>query len=228
VPKLPRATLIEVRDATLHALPAFVMPFIIVGGIVSGAFTPTEAGAAAVAYGLLFGLVTRRHTGGSLYRNFAAATQTMAAALIALGGAALFAIVLARAGVADVVIRTLLDISQDKQIILLIVIGFLLILGMFLESVPALILTVPVLQPISLKLGYDPVHFGIIVLMTLVVGAVTPPVGIIAMVAAKIGGVSYSSTFSSLFPYVMLWVVVIVFVAFVPATATWLPNLLLK
>jgi len=228
VPRHEKAPKSEIVHAGMRALPAVVMPLIIVGGITSGAFTPTEAGAVAVAYGLIFGFFTRRHSLPSLYRNFAAATQTTASALINIGGAALFAWVLARAGVADHVLAGLLAIATDPQIILAIVIVFLLLMGVFLEPVPALILTVPVLEPIAERMGYDPIHFGIVVLMTLVVGAVTPPVGILGMVAAKIGGVSYASTFGALMPYVAVWSFVIVIVAFVPETVTWLPSAFLK
>jgi C4-dicarboxylate transporter DctM subunit len=228
VPRHEKAPRTEIVRAGVRALPAVVMPLIIVGGITSGAFTPTEAGAVAAGYGLLFGLFTHRHSPASLYRNFAAATQTTASALINLGGAALFAWVLARAGVADHVLAGLLAISTDPQVILIIVIIFLLLMGVFLEPVPALILTVPVLQPIAEKMGYDPVHFGIVVLMTLVVGAVTPPVGILGMVAAKIGGVSYASTFGALMPYIVVWSIVVLIVAFVPETVTWLPSVFLK
>jgi tripartite ATP-independent transporter DctM subunit len=228
VPKREKASMSEIRRAGLGALPAVVMPLIIVGGITSGAFTPTEAGAVAAAYGLAFGIVTRRHSPRSLYRNFAAATQTTASALINLGGAALFAWMLARAGVADHVLTALLSVSTNPNIVLLIVIAFLLLVGTVLEPTPALILTIPVLQPIADKMGYDPIHFGIVTLMTLVVGAVTPPVGILGMVAAKIGGVSYASTFGQLVPFITVWSIVVLFVAFVPQTVTWLPSLFLK
>lgn len=227
VPKHARASGAEVRNSALRSTPAMVMPVIIVGGIISGAFTPTEAGAVAVLYGLLYGIIAGRQSVGLVYRNLASATQTSAAALINLGGAALFAWVLARAGVADTVISALLSISTDPTIVLFIIVGFLLLLGMFLEVVPGLILTIPVLQPITAQMGYDPVHFGIIVLMTLVTGAVTPPVGILGMVAARIGRVSYASTFKYLLPFILLWIAVISLLILIPSLVTWLPNAVL-
>ncbi|WEX12063.1 TRAP transporter large permease [Chelativorans sp. AA-79] len=227
VPRRDRAPVREMASATFLALPAMLMPLIIVGGIIGGIFTPTEAGAVAVFYGLLFGLVLRRHSAASVYRNLSAATQVTAAALINLGGAALFAWVLARAGVAGAVLDGLFSISTDPTAILMILIVFLLLLGIFIEPMPALILSLPVLQPIAVQMGYDPVHFGIVVLMTLIVGAVSPPVGILGMVAAKIGGVTYASTFSSLYPFVALWIAVILLISFVPGLVTFLPNSLL-
>lgn len=227
MPKRPRASMAEVGGTALLAIPALIMPIIIIGGIISGAFTPTEAGAVAVIYGLGYGVLARRHGVRSLYRNLIAATETSAAALINLGGAALFSWVLARAGVADTVLAGLMSVTTDPIAVLFIIIGFLVLLGMFLEVVPALILTVPVLHPIGERMAYDPLHFGIIVLMTLTVGSVTPPVGILGMVAARIGGIAYSSIFRDLMPYVLLWIIVIVLIVFVPELVTWLPSVVL-
>jgi TRAP-type C4-dicarboxylate transport system permease large subunit len=101
----PRATLPDVRRASGQALPALLMPLIIIGGIMSGAFTPTEAGAVAALYAILFGLATRRHTAPSLYANFPSAASVTAGALITLGGAALFSWILSRAGAGAMALR---------------------------------------------------------------------------------------------------------------------------
>ncbi len=223
---IARARLDEVVRSTGRAIPALVMPIIIIGGILGGVFTPTEAGAVAALYALIFGLIGRRHTASSLYHNFANAASTTAAALVTLGGAALFSWILARAGTAQVAMQILVSITDNPQLVLLILIAFFFLLGTFLEPVPALIITVPVMAPIIKHLGYDPVHFGIITIMMLVVGSVTPPVGILAMVASKIAGVEYSKTLGMLMPYTAAWMVVVLFVAFNPWTVTWLPSLM--
>ncbi len=223
---IPRAKMSEVVQSTCLAIPALVMPVIIIGGILGGVFTPTEAGAVAALYALLFGLIGRRHSFASLYHNFANAASTTAAALVTLGGAALFSWILARAGTAQVAMQLLVSITDNPQIVLLILIAFFFLLGTFLEPVPALIITVPVMAPLIKHLGYDPVHFGIITIMMLVVGSVTPPVGILAMVASKIAGIEYSKTLGMLTPYTAAWMVVVLFVAFNPWTVTWLPSLM--
>ncbi len=223
---IARAGLDEVVRSTGRAIPALVMPIIIIGGILGGVFTPTEAGAVAALYALIFGLIGRRHTASSLFHNFANAASTTAAALVTLGGAALFSWILARAGTAQVAMQILVSITDNPQLVLLILIAFFFLLGTFLEPVPALIITVPVMAPIIKHLGYDPVHFGIITIMMLVVGSVTPPVGILAMVASKIAGVEYSKTLGMLMPYTAAWMVVVLFVAFNPWTVTWLPSLM--
>jgi tripartite ATP-independent transporter DctM subunit len=200
------------------------MPAIIIGGILSGAFTPTEAGAVAALYALLFGLVARRHGFASLYRNFASAAETTAAALITLGGAALFSWVLSRAGVAQATLQAMLSITADPQLAMLVLIAFFFLLGTFLEPVPALIIVVPVMGPLIAHLGYDPVHFGIVTIMLLVVGSVTPPVGVLAMVACRIAGIGYGSSLRMLAPYIAAWIAVILLVAYVPELVLWLPR----
>jgi C4-dicarboxylate transporter DctM subunit len=222
----PRATWAERRVATRRALPAMAMPAIIIGGILSGAFTPTEAGSIAALYALLFGLATRRHGGRSLYANFAGAALTTAGALITLGGAALFSWVLSRAGVGQMALQALLALTSDPKLAMLVLIAFFFLLGTFLEPVPALIIVVPIMTPMIRHLGYDPVHFGIVVIMLLVVGSVTPPVGVLAMVAAKIAGVSYNSTIGMLAPYIGAWLVVVLLVAYLPGLVLWLPRLM--
>ena len=202
------------------------MPLIIIGGIMSGAFTPTEAGAVAALYAILFGLVTRRHTLASLYGNFASAASVTAGALITLGGAALFSWILSRAGVGAMALRALVSVTDSPALAIPIILAFFFLVGTFLEPVPALIIIVPVMTPIIQHLGFHPVHFGIITIMMLVYGSVTPPVGILAMVACRIAGIEYSRSFGMLVPYSVAWLAVVLLVAYIPALVLWLPSLM--
>lgn len=222
----PKATNRERVTASGRALPALVMPAIIIGGILSGAFTPTEAGSIAALYALLFGLAGRRHTWSTLYANFAAAATMTASALVTLGGAALFSWVLSRAGIGQAALQAMLSITSDPKLAMLVLIVFFFLLGTFLEPVPALIIVVPIMTPMIKHLGYDPVHFGIVVIMLLVVGSVTPPVGVLAMVASKIAGISYGASLRMLVPYLLAWTAVILLVAYVPELVLWLPRMM--
>jgi len=222
----PKASGRERWAATGRAMPALVMPAIIIGGILSGAFTPTEAGSIAALYALLFGLAGRRHTARTLYRNFAAAAAMTAGALVTLGGAALFSWVLSRAGVGQAALQLMLSITSDPRLAMLVLIVFFFLLGTFLEPVPALIIVVPIMAPMIRHLGYDPVHIGIVVIMLLVVGSVTPPVGVLAMVASKIAGISYNESLGMLTPFILAWIVVILLVAYVPELVLWLPRMM--
>lgn len=222
----PRVGWSERGTATLRAAPAMLMPVIIIGGILSGAFTPTEAGAIAALYALLFGLAGRRHGFASLYRNFAAAAAMTAGALVTLAGAGLFSWVLSRAGVGQTTLQLMLSITSDPKLAMLVLIVFFFLLGTFLEPVPALIIVVPIMGPLIAHLGFDPVHFGIVTIMLLVLGSVTPPVGVLAMVACKIAGISYNQSLRMLLPFTAAWLAVILLVAFVPELVLWLPRIM--
>ncbi len=221
-----RATFAECISCAGRALPAIIMPAIIIGGILSGAFTPTEAAAVAALYALLFGLIGRKHNWNTLYRNFAAASELTASALVTLGGAALFSWVLSRAGVGQTALQLMLSITENRHGAMLLLILFFFLLGTFLEPVPALIIVVPIMTPMIAHLGFDPVHFGIVAIMLLVLGSVTPPVGVLAMVACRIAGISYNQALAMLFPFIGAWLVVILLVAFIPDLVLWLPRMM--
>ena len=207
------------------ALPAMAVPVIIVGGILSGIFTPTEAGAVAVAYALLFGLATRRHSTGGLYALLLNAGVTTASALITLAGASLFSYVLVSTGFAQSVLTALVSLTEEPKIAILLIFFLLLVLGMFVETVSALILVVPILIPVVGYYDYNGIQFGIFTLMSLVLGGLTPPVGILAMVACRIADVEYSKTFGMLTPFILWWATATLLVAYVPFLTTWLPSL---
>ncbi len=221
-----RANWSERRRTTTRAIPAMFMPVIIIGGILSGVFTPTEAGAVAALYALLFGLMGRKHSFGTLYRNFSVAATMTAGALVTLAGAGLFSWVLSRAGVGQAALQLMLSITSDKHLAMLVLILFFFLLGTFLEPVPALIIVVPIMAPMIAHLGYDPVHFGIVTIMLLVLGSVTPPVGVLAMVACKIAGITYNQALGMLMPFTAAWLAVILLVAFVPELVLWLPRMM--
>lgn len=222
---MPRASWNEFGDATKAALPAMAVPVIIVGGILSGVFTPTEAGAVAVAYALIFGVVARKHSMGGVYALLLQAGTTTASALLTLAGASLFSYVLVFSGFAQATLGVLVSITDDPAMALFLIFLLLLVLGMFVETVSALILVTPILMPIVAHYGFIDVQFGIFTLMTLVLGGLTPPVGILAMVACRIANIEYGKTFGMLTPFVIWWAIATLIVGYVPFLTTWLPSL---
>lgn len=224
---LPRETWKERGVAGKAAIPALAVPVIIVGGILSGIFTPTEAGAFAVFYALVYGIVTRRQSPRAVYSQLLGAGVTTASALITLAGASLFSYVLVSSGFAQGALDMLVAMTDNKHVALLLVFGLLVVLGMFVETVSALILIVPILMPIVGHYGYNPVQFGIFTLMSLVLGGLTPPVGILAMVACRIAGIEYSKTFGMLIPFILWWALATLLVGYIPFLSTWLPSLVL-
>jgi len=223
----PRATRAEFMKAGGGALPALMVPVIIVGGILSGIFTPTEAGAVAVAYAAVYGIVARRFSAAGGYRLLLSAGVTTASALIILAGASLFSYVLVSSGFAETTLNGFVALTGNAQIALLLIFLLLVVLGMFVETVSALILVVPILTPIAQFYGYDGVQFGIFTLMALVLGGLTPPVGILAMVACRIANVEYTKTFGMLTPFILWWAAATLIVGYIPFLTGWLPSLVL-
>ena len=224
---MPRESWGQFARVGAGALPAMAVPVIIVGGILSGIFTPTEAGAVAVFYALLFGLATRRHSARGVYGLLLAAGITTASALITLAGASLFSYVLVASGFAQSVLTFLVSITENPSLAILLIFLLLTVLGMFVETVSALILVVPILIPVIGYYGFNGVQFGIFTMMALVLGGLTPPVGILAMVACRIADVDYSKTFGMLMPFILWWAMATLAVAYFPFLTTWLPSLVL-
>lgn len=222
---LPRVPARERLTRLWQAIPAIVMPVIILGGIFSGVFTPTEAGAVAVLYGLLIGLVYRRLSLPSLYRVLLDASVLTGGALVILGGAAVFSFVLVRGGAADLLLGGLLSISTNPTVVRLIILLFLFLLGLVVEPVPGLILVIPILEPVVKAMHFDPLQFGVSVIMMLILGAVHPPVGMLGMIASRIAGVPFMQTIRATLPFMGIWIVLILLVSFIPAMTTWLPYL---
>lgn len=212
----------------MSSIPAVMMPLIIVGGIVLGIFTPTEAGAVAVLYGLCIALMVRQMTPARFYRFVLESAKMTAGALIILGGSGIFGWVLTREGFAFLVRDAILGISDDRLVVLALVLIGLFLIGWFLEGLAAMILIVPIVTPLLQAVGVNPLQSGVAIIMMLLVGAITPPVGVVALFACRIGGVSYQSTFRILIPYCLVVIAVITLVAVVPPLTLWLPHQLLN
>lgn len=214
------------RRVFLGALPALLMPVLVVGGILGGFVTPTEAAVVASAYALLLG--------AGLYRELRLADlpqvlwisgrQTVQVMFI-IAAAAPFGWVLIQQQIPNAVIESLFALSSEPWIILLIVNLILLVLGMFIEGVAVIIIAFPVLLPTMLHIGVDPVHFGIIMVLNLMIGLVTPPVGLCLFAVSSVSGVAIGEMVREMWPYVLALVAVLLLVTFVPEVVLWLPRL---
>jgi TRAP transporter, DctM subunit len=222
----PRAPASEVRKAGLRAAPALMVPVIILGGILGGVFTPTEAGAIAALYALIYGLVGRRHTVGSTYNLLQSASLTTATALITLGGASVFSYVLISGGFAQATLNGLLTLTDDPHMAMFLMMLGLFLLGLPMEPVPALIMIVPVIQPALQHFGINEIQFGMSAIMMLVLGSLTPPIGVLAMIAARMANLEYGKSIMMLVPFMAWWLVVTFMVAYIPALSLWLPSLM--
>lgn len=215
---------------TLRAalLPLFA-PVIVVGGIVTGVFTPTEAAIAAVCYALFLGLAVYRTLGWrQLLRVCVDTIETSASILMIVGAAAVFAWILTANQVAVLLSDQLLGWSENPLVLLMVMMLLTLIIGLFMETIAAITILVPVLMPVVLAVGIDPVHFGILLILNLMLGLLTPPVGMVLFVLSKVSGVRFEQCVRATLPFLVPLVAVLLIVAVVPQTALWIPNLLYR
>lgn len=221
----PRATLRQAGTALKDAVPALVMPVIIVGGILSGLFTATEAGVIAVAYGIVYALASGRSTHGGLARDVADAAIVSSSIMIILGGASLFGWIVAREGVPALIAAWLQRMTSDPIIVMILILGVLLAVGVFIEPIPAMVMLVPVLQPVSEAYGFDPIHFAMVVTFGLLLGSLTPPVAVLVLITCKIAKVDVNKANRPLIPIFFAMLVALVLIAFVPWISLVVPRL---
>ncbi|MFV0475627.1 MAG: TRAP transporter large permease [Pikeienuella sp.] len=226
-PRQPRAPLAEVGSSFIAALPALIMPALIIGGILSGVFTPTEAGIVAVGYGLLYGAFARRLSLRGTYRFALDTALSAASILIILGGAALFSWIIARAGLPAQIADWLAEATSNGHVVLFLIVVVLLVIGMFIETISALILVTPVLAPIAQSFGFDPIHFAVVTVIAVLIGSLTPPVAVLLLLTCKIGGVEYAKTMRPLAPFILVLALGLLAIMYLPAFTLWLPRVTL-
>lgn len=219
----PRAGLSQILSSLRRALPALVLPVLIIGGIETGLFTPTEAGILAVVYALAYGILAGQLKLGNTCAFVRDAAISTSSILIILGGAALFSWIIAREGFPEQLADGLRMISTNKYVALLLIVSALLVLGMFVETISALILVTPMLSPIGDAYGLDPIHFAVVTVITVLLGSITPPVAIILLLACRIGEVPYARAMKPFLPYFGIVLVGLLIITFVPAVPLALP-----
>jgi tripartite ATP-independent transporter DctM subunit len=201
-------------------------PTIIIGGILSGIFTPTESAIAAVVYALILGLLVYRSlTWRHILRVSMDTIETSAAILMIVASATIFAWILIDQQVAVILGDALLGFSQNKIVILIIIMMVVLLIGCFMETIAAITILVPVLLPIAEKVGIDPVHLGIVVILNLMLGLLTPPVGMVLYVLSKVSGVKFEQCVIATAAFIVPLLVVLAMITFFPDIAMWLPNI---
>ncbi len=210
----------------IRAIPAMILPFIILGGILGGVFTPTEAGAVAVLYGVIMaGLVYRKLTAPTVVRIGLNVGRNLGELLLIIGASNLLAWILAAEQVPQRIAEGMLFISTEPVVLLLLINLVLFIVGMFLDTFPALIILTPVLLPIAEAIGVDRLHLGVIMVLNLMVGTVTPPVGVCLFIACNIGKVEVEAAIKEILPFILASMFVVLLITFVPELATTVPRL---
>jgi len=212
----------------LYSIPALGSPLIILSGFTLGWFTPTEASSIAVVYSLLVALFVYRSLG---WKDFLKCLKDSAISsantLFIIGTATLFTYVMAMEGISRQMADFILGVSSNPNVILLVINVLLLLLGMVMEPGAILTLMLPVLLPIANGLGLNLVHFGVMVVLNLMIGQVTPPFGVCLFVISDVNKVRLESLYKSILPFLIPLIATLALVTYLPSIVTWLPNLLL-
>ena len=213
--------------AFILSLPALMVPLVILGGILSGLTTVTEASAFAAVYTLLIGfLVYRRLTWEKVWDALVTTIRFSGVVFLLLAASAVLSWFVVRSGIAREAADIITTITDSASLQLLLVIVFLLVLGTVMDVLPALVVAGPVLHPTMVGLGFDPLHFAIVMIVTLNVSNITPPVGMTLLTAAKIAEVPYERVIVAALPFFAAVIAAILLLAFIPQLSLWLPSLL--
>ncbi len=225
LPKGEPIALREVPRIVLDALWGLVTVVISMGGILSGVFTPTESAAVACVYAFLVTfLVYRDYQWRELPHLVHRVVKTVAMVMMLIGFSVAFGYMMAILQIPATVTQFFLGISQDKYVFLLLVNLLLLALGTFMDVAPMLLICTPIFLPVILKLGIDPVHFGMIMILNLGIGLITPPVGPTLFVGCAIGKVTMEQVSKELWPFYGAMCLALLLVTYIPAISLWLPR----
>ncbi|WP_319415317.1 TRAP transporter large permease [Marispirochaeta aestuarii] len=212
----------------IRGLPALFSPVIIIGGIATGVFTPTEAAIAAVAYSLILGFVYRTMTVKKFMAVSMETIESTAVILLIVAGASIFAWILTANRVTENFASALLAFSQNKYVVLMLINIILFVVGFFMETLAAITILTPVLLPTVVALGVDPIHFGVIMVLNLMIGLLTPPVGMVLYVLSRVAKVPFERCAVATLPFLIPLVTVLMLVTFVEPIAMWLPRLIFQ
>jgi tripartite ATP-independent transporter DctM subunit len=219
------ANMKQVFFSFLHAAPSLFLIFIVIGGILGGVFSATEASAVAVLYALVLGVALYREVKfADIPRIFLKAAKTTSVVMILVGTSQAMGWVLAYEQIPQTVSEALLAISENKFVILLIINLLLLVVGTFMDMTPAVLIFTPILLPVVMKLGIEPVHFGIFMIANLCIGLCTPPVGTCLFIGCGVGNTTIAKVVKPLIPIFIAMSIGLLLITYVPGLSTWLPG----
>ncbi|WP_243299309.1 TRAP transporter large permease [Bacillus litorisediminis] len=219
----------RLTKAGKEGLLALIVPFVIIFSITTGFATATESGVIAVVISLILGLIfktlTKKET---LYGAIIDSTHSTAIIFLILATSAVFSNILVRSQFQFLVIDTLHSITSSPILSLFLIIVFILIIGMFVDVTPILIMFATPMAQVGEQLGFDPVFFGVVIVIASMIGSITPPVGGLLLISASIGKIPIADTFKILIPFVLTLVLILLLIVLVPQIVTFLPNLLME
>jgi tripartite ATP-independent transporter DctM subunit len=210
----------------LQGLPTMVLPILIIGGITTGIVTTTESAVLAVVYAIAYCFITKETTVKEMARVFFRSVYTVGSCMIILCTSSLFGYILTAEKAPQRVVAALTELTDNKYILLIIIIAFLLAVGTFMDATPAVLILSPVLLPVMSQIGMAPTHIAVVVCFALVVGLITPPVGSCLYLASGISGLSIEKISKAVLPLICVNAIVLILVTYIPFLTTWIPSLL--
>jgi tripartite ATP-independent transporter DctM subunit len=226
-PRDPKSTMSEIGALFWKSLPALLTPLVIIGGIFSGYFSPTEAAAVTVLYAILIDLVFYRElTWRRLWDAAYETTVTSASIATIVAGVSLLSFIFAREQAPQQVAQFFLSIADSPLMFLIAVNVMIFVLGCFIEALVILLVIVPILVPVAAGFGIDPIHFGIIVILNLMISIMTPPMGMALFVVSQVGNIPYQRLARAILPWLLPPIAVLILVCAFPILATGLPSLM--
>ena len=217
----------EVGQATKDALLSLLTPVIIIGGIWTGIFSPTEAACIAATYAFILSVLVYRELGWKdVWKALVETARDSAGILCIICGAASFSWLVTMLGITQAMSNALVSLTDNKYVMLLILnIAFLLI-GMFMEALAAMTITLPFLIPLMGVYGIDPLHLGVVLVLNLMIGLCTPPVGTSLFICAKSAGITIEKMYKAILPFLIPLIIVLFLITYIPSLVTWLPSLM--
>jgi len=218
----------EIGVATKEGLLSLLTPVIIIGGIWGGIFSPTEAAVVAVVYAFFLTVLFYKELGlKQVFKEFMSTVVDSASILFIICGAAAFSWLVAMLGITNSLSAWLVSLTSNKYLILLLLNLVLLVLGMFMEALSVLTILVPFLVPLMSAYGLDPVHVGVVIVLNLMIGLVTPPVGTSLFICAKQAGITIEKMYKAIVPFLIPLLLVLFLITYVPELVLWIPNMIL-
>ncbi|MCB0651306.1 MAG: TRAP transporter large permease [Saprospiraceae bacterium] len=220
-----RSSLKETFKAFIDAVPALFLLIVVIGGIVTGIFTATEASAVAVLYTLVLGFIYKEISFKTLPGILLESSETTAIVMLLIGASMSMSWVMSFENIPQDISAALLGISDNRIVIFLIINAILLFVGIFMDMTPAVLIFTPIFLPIVTKLGMDPIQFGIVMVLNLCIGLCTPPVGSVLFVGVGIAKTTIEKVIRPLIPLFVAMIIALILVTYIPQLSTWLPGL---
>ncbi len=219
-----RSSLAEIGRRLLEAIPSLLLIIIVIGGIIGGVFTATEAAAVAVLYALVLGMAYREIGWSDLPKIFVDSAATTGIVMLLIGTSIGMSWIMAFENIPQNVTAALIGLTDNKILILLIINLILLAVGTFMDMTPAVLIFTPIFLPVATELGIDPIHFGIIMVLNLCIGLCTPPVGSVLFVGVGVAQTTIARVIRPLLPLFIAMLVALFLVTYIPAISLWLPG----